>query len=938
MLPPPRNFKPARRFSWRRRNRVTIICSIVITFFLIVFIENSWDEPYDFASSPYNHNHYSYPDSESVADAGHGTTTSEDKVVERPAVPGASVPELKAEDDPEGLTHEKLDEYTAKQEEEHLGVKEPVAEIKEETSKETVTTSPPESPPTKPEPGLDETTVGDGASTNAGSSGPTEEKLELHAVNPPNEEASKVVLEEVKVHWSPVPEHFPVPEEEIVQLPSGTPKKIPKIQYDFDSEPQDIRTTRLQRLKRVKTEIERAWGGYKKFAWMHDELSPLSTKYRDPFCGWAATLVDSLDTLWIAGLRDDFDQAAKAVKDIDFTFTDRNEIPVFETTIRYLGGLLAAFDVSGGHKGAYKILLEKAEELAEILMGIFDTPNRMPVLYYNWKPEHASQPHRGAQVGIAELGTLSMEFTRLAQLTGTHKYYDAVDRITNALVEMQATQKIAIPGLFPEGIDVSGCNRTATTLRNSLSKAAQEQLDSENILEEPVGYVPKSSSTTSSSGESLDTEDSGSGPSEHESGSQLRRRDTTGLETGGDTVETPSARLDEDSSTTPAASDDEVKRQAPFAADGSTTAWDCVPQGLVPSGFGFATFHMGGGQDSAYEYFPKQWLLLGGLEPKYQKLYEDSVKAINEWLLFRPMASEGWDVLFPAKVSVTGEPGEPFGASYEVTHLTCFIGGMYGLGGRIFGREEDVELAKKLTDGCVWAYQTMPSGLMPENAHVVPCPTLEKCEFNQTEWWDQLDQSKEWREKEIAKWEAAGEEETQATLDPPVTVDPESPAYAETENKRAEGAQTVEKDESQGGDATEAETSTGASSGSLRKRGVIPIEAKTPPADDDDDDDVGSELPASLRKKLGLDVEEEAPADNEQDEEAPPTIPQAVWPDRIAVKQAKPPSHEEFVKQKIKDLGLQPGYTDIQSRNYILRYVTPTFNSRPCLPWSRSKH
>jgi mannosyl-oligosaccharide alpha-1,2-mannosidase len=56
---------------------------------------------------------------------------------------------------------------------------------------------------------------------------------------------------------------------------------------------------------------------------------------------------------------------------------------LFETTIRYLGGLLGAYDVSGGK---YKVLLEKAEELGEVLMGAFDTPNRMPLTYYHWRP------------------------------------------------------------------------------------------------------------------------------------------------------------------------------------------------------------------------------------------------------------------------------------------------------------------------------------------------------------------------------------------------------------------------------------------------------------------------------------------------------------------------------------------------------------------------
>ena len=186
-----------------------------------------------------------------------------------------------------------------------------------------------------------------------------------------------------KIHWKKQPEHFPVPPEMIIQLPSGKPKAIPKIQHDFPDESAKEKVDREKKLGIIKETFMFSWSGYKKNAWMHDELSPTSGQYRDPFCGWAATLVDSLDTLWMMGLKSDFEEATKAVANIDFTASIRNDIPLFETVIRYLGGLIAAYDL-GGVK--YKILLDKAVELAEILIGAFDTPNRMPMTFYLWKP------------------------------------------------------------------------------------------------------------------------------------------------------------------------------------------------------------------------------------------------------------------------------------------------------------------------------------------------------------------------------------------------------------------------------------------------------------------------------------------------------------------------------------------------------------------------
>jgi len=124
-----------------------------------------------------------------------------------------------------------------------------------------------------------------------------------------------------------------------------------------------------------------SWKGYKKEAWAKDELRPLAGGYKTPFCGWAASLVDSLDTLWIMELYDEFELALVELENIDFTGTKGCTINLFETTIRHLGGMLAAFDLTGGR---YPILIEKAVELAEVLYTAFDTPNRMPTPHYVW--------------------------------------------------------------------------------------------------------------------------------------------------------------------------------------------------------------------------------------------------------------------------------------------------------------------------------------------------------------------------------------------------------------------------------------------------------------------------------------------------------------------------------------------------------------------------
>lgn len=183
------------------------------------------------------------------------------------------------------------------------------------------------------------------------------------------------------IYWERQEEHFPVTS--TIQLPLGTPKAIPKIQHSFKQLSGPEEEDRKGKLAVITEAFRHAWSGYKSKAWMKDELSPVSGGYKDPFGGWGATLVDSLDTLWIMGMKDEFEDAIKAVEKIEFTTTPRPDIPVFETTIRYLGGLLAAYDVSDGK---YRSLLDKAVELAEVLMGAFDTPNRMPITFYYWRP------------------------------------------------------------------------------------------------------------------------------------------------------------------------------------------------------------------------------------------------------------------------------------------------------------------------------------------------------------------------------------------------------------------------------------------------------------------------------------------------------------------------------------------------------------------------
>ena len=168
----------------------------------------------------------------------------------------------------------------------------------------------------------------------------------------------------------------------MIPLPTGAPSPIPRVQHSFPKESALQKFTRQKRLAAVKNSFKHSWKGYKRNAWLQDEVRPLSGGYKNGFGGWGATLVDSLDTLWIMDMKKDFLIAIDALKYLDFTISSSTSISVFETTIRYVGGLLSAYDLSGGD---YPILLQKAIELGDMLYASFDTPNGMPVVgHWNW--------------------------------------------------------------------------------------------------------------------------------------------------------------------------------------------------------------------------------------------------------------------------------------------------------------------------------------------------------------------------------------------------------------------------------------------------------------------------------------------------------------------------------------------------------------------------
>uniref|UniRef100_A0A670YST4 alpha-1,2-Mannosidase n=1 Tax=Pseudonaja textilis TaxID=8673 RepID=A0A670YST4_PSETE len=165
-----------------------------------------------------------------------------------------------------------------------------------------------------------------------------------------------------------------------------------------------------------------AWRGYKEFAWGHDELKPISKTFNEWF-GLGLTLIDALDTMWILGLKAEFQEAREWVaKELDFQ--KDVDVNLFESAIRILGGLLSTYHLSGD-----SLFLEKAKDIGSRLMPAFNTPSKIPFSDVNIGKGTAHPPRWTSDSTVAEVTSIQLEFRELSRLTGEEKFKNAVDSV-----------------------------------------------------------------------------------------------------------------------------------------------------------------------------------------------------------------------------------------------------------------------------------------------------------------------------------------------------------------------------------------------------------------------------------------------------------------------------------------------------------------------------
>ena len=400
----------------------------------------------------------------------------------------------------------------------------------------------------------------------------------------------------------------------------------------------------------------------------------------------------------------------------------------------------------------------------------------------------ASQPHRAkTRVVLAELGSLSVEFTRLAQITKEARYYDAIARITNEFEIWQNDTRM--PGLWPLRVDASGCKKPEQAPQTKYEHPTRKGPTNSSPL-----LIPNDNSVAAESPNLFD-----GGPakrvkaeedlqSKSEGGhvdavAEVRKAsltdpaESTNLsspEATASGVET-AKHVDHESHSPiskPSAASALVKRE--LSTDPTSKPPECEPQGLTsPPYTSYEEFGIGGQADSTYEYLPKEYLLLGGLEEKYRVMYEMAAESTIKNLLFRPMIpDEKRHILHAGLAKITDKRGaneEKVILQPEGTHLTCFAGAMFAIGSKIFDRQDDMDIAWKLTDGCVWAYEATNTGIMPESYLAIPCPDMDNCPWNETLWHEKLDPFGDLREKNrLSRQQAILSSQEKPPLEDPV--------------------------------------------------------------------------------------------------------------------------------------------------------------------------
>lgn len=114
---------------------------------------------------------------------------------------------------------------------------------------------------------------------------------------------------------------------------------------------------------------------------------------------------------------------------------------MFETNIRFVGGFLAAYALTGD-----TLFKDKAQYVADKMLPAFQTPTGIPYALINFRTG-SSKNYGWASGGssiLSEFGTIHLEFAYLSDVTGHSVYRERVQTIRSVLKELEKPK-----GLYP---------------------------------------------------------------------------------------------------------------------------------------------------------------------------------------------------------------------------------------------------------------------------------------------------------------------------------------------------------------------------------------------------------------------------------------------------------------------------------------------------------
>uniref|UniRef100_A0A669CCR2 alpha-1,2-Mannosidase n=1 Tax=Oreochromis niloticus TaxID=8128 RepID=A0A669CCR2_ORENI len=193
-----------------------------------------------------------------------------------------------------------------------------------------------------------------------------------------------------------------------------------------------------ERREKVREMMKFAWDNYKRYAWGKNELRPLTRNGHigNMFGGLrGASIVDSLDTLYIMGLMDEYNDAKEWVK-TSLDLNSNGEASLFEVNIRYVGGLLSAYYLTGEEVRLIDVMnIRKLLNKIEKPHGLY--PNFLSPVSGNWVQHHVS---------IGGLGDSFYEYLIKSYLMSDKTDDDAKKMYYTALEAIEANLVQKSPG------------------------------------------------------------------------------------------------------------------------------------------------------------------------------------------------------------------------------------------------------------------------------------------------------------------------------------------------------------------------------------------------------------------------------------------------------------------------------------------------------------